>query len=83
MVNPVSRITGVLGLLMMGAIAYQTVIGQVTLTEAGTRAAITLVIVILLRRLGRFGMNALAVSMEREASHPEHRRAEDLENQVV
>ncbi len=80
--NPVNRITGVLGLLMMGAIAYQTVIGQVTLAEAGTRAAITLVVVIMIRRLGRFGMNALAVSMEREAAQP-RRRVEDLEDQAA
>ncbi|MCP3974768.1 MAG: hypothetical protein GY720_09770 [bacterium] len=83
MVNPVSRITGALGLLMMGAIAYQTVIGQVTLAEAGTRAAITLIVVMVVRRLGRVGMNALAVSMEREAAQPPQRRAQDLEDQTV
>ena len=70
-----------LGLLMLGTIAYQTVLGQVTLAEAGTRAAITLLVVILIRRLGRFGMNALAVSMEREAAQPMSRRADDLEDQ--
>lgn len=83
MVNPVSRVTGILGLLMLGTIAYQTVLGQVTLAEAGTRAAITLLVVILVRRLGRFGMNALALSMEREAAQPMNRRADDLEDQPV
>ena len=82
MVNPVSRITGVLGLLMMGAIAYQTVMGQVTLAEAGTRAAITLVVVMMVRWLGRVGMNALASSMEREAAQP-LRRADDFEDQAA
>jgi len=82
MVNPVSRITGILGLMMMGAIAYQTVLGQITLMEAGNRAGITLVVVILVRRLGRFGMSVLAVSMEREAAQP-RRRAEDLEDQPI
>jgi hypothetical protein len=83
MVNPVSRITGILGLLMMGAIAYQVVAGQITLTEAGSRAGITLLAVIVVRKIGRLGMNALAGSMERQAAVPRRRATDEPENRAV
>jgi hypothetical protein len=79
MANPVSRITGILGLVMMGAIAYQVVLGQITLVEAGQRGAITLVAVIIVRKLGNLGMSALAGSMEREAAIPNRRQTDVME----
>ena len=83
MANPVSRITGVLGLLMLGAIAYQLVIGQVTMAAAGGRAAMTLAAVVLVRRLGRFGMDALAGAMEREAADHRRRSTDVTDRQPV
>ncbi len=83
MANPVSRVTGALGLLMLGAIAYQLVIGQVTLVAAGGRAAMTLAAVILVRRLGRFGMDALAGAMEREAADHRRRSTDATDRQPV
>ena len=76
MANPVSRITSLLGLIMLGAIAYQVVLGQITLMEAGQRSAVTLVAVMIVRRLGNFGMQALAGSMEREAATPARRQTD-------
>ena len=76
MANPVNRITGFLGLLMLGAISYQLVAGQITLVAAGGRAAMTLAAVVLVRRLGHFGMDVLAGAMEREAAHPQRRRTD-------
>ena len=81
MANPVSRITGLLGLLMLGAISYQLVVGQVTLVAAGGRAAMTLAAVILVRRLGHFGMDVLAGAMEREAVNPQRRRTDVTDRQ--
>jgi hypothetical protein len=81
MANPVSRITGVLGLLMLGAIAYQLVIGQVTMAAAGGRAAMTLAAVVVVRRLGRFGMDALAGAMEREAANHQRRSTDVTDRQ--
>ena len=81
MANPVNRVTGILGLIMMGAISYQVVLGQITLVEAGQRGAVTLLAVILVRRLGNLGMSALAGSMEREAATP-MRRQTDLVDEV-
>lgn len=79
MANPVNRVTGILGLIMMGAIAYQVVLGQITLVEAGQRGAITLLAVIVVRRLGNIGMSALAGSMEREAATPTRRQSDVIE----
>lgn len=76
MANPVSRITGFLGLLMLGAISYQLVAGQITLVAAGGRAAMTLLAVILVRRIGHFGMDVLAGAMEREAANHRRRRTD-------
>ena len=67
MVNPLNRVTGILGLLMIGAIAYQVTTGALDLTDAASRAGFTLLAVIVVRRLGRFGMGLLADSMERQA----------------
>lgn len=75
--NPVSRITAVLGLIMMGVISYQVVLGQISLVEAGQRGAVTLLAVIAVRRIGNVGMRALAGSMERQAAAVPHRRASD------
>lgn len=83
MANPVSRITGILGLLMLGAISYQLVMGQVTLAAAGGRAAMTLAAVVVVRRLGHFGMDALAGAMEREAVSHRRRRTDGAERQSV
>jgi len=83
MANPVSRITGGLGLLMLGAISYQLVIGQVTMAAAGGRAAMTLAAVVLVRRLGRFGMDALAGAMEREAADHRRRSTDVTDRQPV
>ena len=82
MANPISRITGVLGLIMMGAISYQVVVGHLAMVQAGQRAAITLVAVIVVRRLGDFGMRALAGSMERQAATPKRRRTDAVEEPV-
>ena len=76
MANPLNRVTGILGLLMIGAIAYQVTTGALDLTDAATRAGLTLVAVIVVRRLGRFGMGLLADSMERQAIHMQ-RRSDD------
>lgn len=79
MANPVNRVTGILGLIMMGAISYQVVLGQITLVEAGQRGAVTLLAVIAVRRLGNLGMRALAGSMEREAATPLRRQSDMVE----
>ena len=63
----------------MGAISYQVVLGQITLVEAGQRGAVTLLAVILVRRLGNLGMSALAGSMEREAAIPMRRQSDVVE----
>ena len=77
MANPLNRITGILGLLMIGAIAYQVTTGALDLTDAATRAGLTLLAVIVVRRLGRFGMGLLADSMERQAINNMQRRTDD------
>ena len=77
--NPVNRLAGLLGLAMLGAIAYQLVLQQITLVAAGTRAAATLLAVIAVRRIGAFGMRALAGSMERQAATPQRRASDRTE----
>lgn len=73
MVNPLNRVTGILGLLMIGAISYQVTTGALDLTDAASRAGLTLLAVIVVRRLGRFGMGLLADSMERQAINMQRR----------
>ena len=84
MANPVNRVTGILGLIMIGVIAYQTTMGHVSLLAAGQRAAITMLAVIVVRRLGNFGMSALAGSMERQAAAaaPARRATDPVETEA-
>ena len=65
--NPVNRVTGILGLIMIGAISYQVATGELQLQDAAIRAGATLLAVIVVRRIGRLGMSMLASSMERQA----------------
>lgn len=64
--NPLNRAVSMLGLMMIGAIAFQVTIGSLGLEDAAIRAAVTFGAVILLRRIGRFGVTMLAQSIERD-----------------
>lgn len=69
--NPFNRGVSILGLIMIGVIAFQVALGALALEDAAIRAGITFAAVVIIRRLGRFGVELLAESMERQALHSE------------
>jgi hypothetical protein len=75
--GPLSRLAAILGLLMMVPIGYLVIIGELTVVDASVRAAVTLAAVIVVRRLGRFGVGVLADSMERMSLVAPQRRSAD------
>ena len=76
--NPVNRLVARLGLLAVGVIAYGVVTGSLDLVDGAMRAGMTLGAVIVVRMIGRFGLSALAESMERQpiAEQPQRRVAD-------
>lgn len=61
----IRRLIALLGLAGIGWIAYTLVLGQVTLADAGIRAAAILAAVMVLTRLFGFGVRMIATSLER------------------
>lgn len=77
MTNPVPRLTGLFGLAVTGALAYLVVTDSLSLPDAATRAGITLVAVLVTRRVARSGMSVLASSLERQQRPAPTRRSSD------
>ncbi len=75
--NPVNRLIAIVGLIMLLPIGYLLAMGDLTPTDAGIRAGLTLAAVIVIRRLARIGMGVVARSMERRAAEIPKRRATD------
>jgi hypothetical protein len=75
--NPINRLISIAGLVLLLPIGYLMVTGDLTPDQAGIRAAILLVAVVVVRRLARMGMGVVATSMERQAADLPHRRASD------
>lgn len=65
--NPLNRLVAMLGLVMLGVVGYQLVVGSIGIEDAAIRAGITFGAVLVVRRLGASGMAMLADSMDREA----------------
>ncbi len=63
--SPLRRIIGVLGLLALVPTAWLLVHGQLTLTDAGIRAGVTLLAVRIVLRLTTWGIGHVAASLER------------------
>ena len=75
--NPINRLISIAGLVLLLPIGHLMVTGDLTPDQAGIRAAILLVAVVVVRRLARMGMGVVATSMERQAADLPHRRASD------
>lgn len=76
--NPVNRIIAIAGLILLLPIGYLLTTGDLTGSDAGIRAGVLLVAVLVVRKVARLGMGAVAASMEREAAEQPRRRATDL-----
>ena len=76
--NPINRLISIGGLILLLPIGYLMVTGDLTPDQAGIRAGILLVAVVVIRRLARIGMGVVATSMERQAAEVPHRRATDV-----
>ncbi len=82
--NPLTKLTGLFGLAVTGALAYLVVTNSLSLEDAAMRAGITLLAVMLTRRLARAGMALLADSLERQP-HPSQRhgrRRTDVQGEI-
>ena len=75
--GPLGRLTAALGILMLAPIGYLVALGELTVVDAAVRAAITLVAVMVVRRLSRFGVGVLADSMDRMSEGTPQRRSTD------
>lgn len=75
--NPINRLIAIAGLVMLLPIAYLMTTGELTPVDAGMRAGLTLIIVVVVRKFARIGMGIMATSMEREAAEAPRRRAGD------
>lgn len=85
MKNPLTKLTGLFGLGVTGALAYLVVTNSLSLEDAAIRAGVTLLAVMLTRRLVRVGMALLADSLERQIppSRPPHgRRRTDVQSEI-
>lgn len=82
--NPLTKLTGLFGLAVTGALAYLVVTNSLSLEDAAIRAGVTLLAVMLTRRLVRVGMALLADSLERQAppSRPRGRRRTDIQSEI-
>ena len=69
--SPLRRIIGVLGLVALVPTAWLLVHGQLTLTDAGIRAGVTLVAVRVVLRLTTWGIGHTAAYLERTDPAPE------------
>jgi hypothetical protein len=69
--SPLRRIIGLLGMLALVPTAWLLVHGDLTLTDAGKRAAITLLAVQVVLRLTTWGIGHLAGFLERTDEPPE------------
>jgi hypothetical protein len=69
--SPLRRIIGLLGLAALVPTAWLLVHGDLTLTDAGKRAAITLVAVRVVLRLTTWGIGHIAGFLERTDRPPE------------
>ena len=75
--NPINRLIAIVGLVTLLPIGYLLTTGNLTPEEAGIRAGLTLVAVIVIRKAARLGMSVVAHSMERKAASAPQRRATD------
>jgi len=63
--SPLRRIIGVLGMLALVPTAWLLVHGEITLTDAGIRAGVTLLAVRVVLRLTTWGIGHVAAYLER------------------
>ena len=71
--GPIQRMIAVVGLVALAPIGYLLFTGELSLVEAGTRAGITFVAVMVVARIGGWGFSLMARSME--AAPTERRNA--------
>lgn len=80
--NPLTKLTGLFGLAVTGALAYLVVTNSLSLEDAAMRAGVTLLAVIVTRRIARTGMALLADSLERQAPPGRGRRRTDAQSEI-
>ena len=76
--NPINRVIAIAGLILLLPIGYLMTTGELTGQDAGIRAGILLVAVLVVRKIARLGMSVVAASMERQAAEVPQRRAGDV-----
>lgn len=82
MKNPLTKVTGLFGLAVTGALAFLVVTNSLSLEEAAMRAGVTLLAVMVTRRIARAGMALLADSLERQAPPTRGRRRTDAQSEI-
>jgi len=80
--NPLNKFTGMFGLAVTGVLAYLVVTNSLSLTDAASRAGVTLLAVIVTRRFARRGMALLADSLERQPAAMHGRRRNDAQSEI-
>lgn len=73
-----NKLTGMFGLAVTGALAFLVMTNSLSLVDAASRAGITLLAVIVTRRIARRGMALLADSLERQPATASGRRQSDV-----